>query len=141
MISAIKIVSIRKKIPSFLTVPCGRIISAIHWEMLIGILSRRQVRVIWFLLKYLVRPKKPNVLENNAISEFSKQGGEGIRTLIYSLTTGFFLQANAWPLCHPTFDLVLNFPKLKHYLCKTRSVDPATLKKAGLLMFILRKRF
>jgi len=71
MIRAIKIASIRKKIPSFLTVPWGRIISAIHWGMLIGIVSRRQVWVIWLLLKYLIRTREPNRLENNAISEFS----------------------------------------------------------------------
>jgi hypothetical protein len=42
MISAIKIVSIRKKIPSFLTVPLGRIIRIIHCEML-SILSNKAV--------------------------------------------------------------------------------------------------
>jgi hypothetical protein len=42
MISAIKIVSIRKKIPSFLTVPLGRIVRIIHCEML-SILSNKAV--------------------------------------------------------------------------------------------------
>ena len=39
MISAINTASIKKKIPSFLTVPFGRIIRLIHWGMLIDIFS------------------------------------------------------------------------------------------------------
>ena len=75
-------------------------------------------------------------LESDAISEFNQQGGEGIRTLIYSLTTGFFLQANAWPLCHPTFDLVLNSPKLKHCLCKTSLVGLCLLLRGTKSYFL-----
>ena len=127
MISAINMASIRKNIPSFLTVPFGRITRLIKCGML-SILSNNAV-MGYFVVAEVRNPSGvvlciiPRVqtyivlnLHNNAISQFNWQGGEGIRTLINPLTSKLFSAGERMAALPPHHRSSPEFSKIKTLL-------------------------
>jgi hypothetical protein len=136
MISAINTVSIRKKIPSFLTVPFWRIIRLIHCGMPIDIFFNKVSTGYLVLAEIFSSAKRdysinfavqtPSDLVLNVISYHFEilQGGEGIRTLINPLSSMFFSAGERMAALPPHLRFSPEFSKIKALLMWNKISPP-----------------